>query len=232
MRARRYGFTIVEILVVIAIISALVAISFAVYGSASQKQKLAACQLQMKKLHDAVVMYHDDTGRYPEKQWSAVVGSNAAVDPLRAMIESGKITTIPYCPLDPGIEDEQVESPSEEASYAELYNYWGFAEDTTPTVITSSTDAEAVYMTLVNPATGQQDFWITNNLEGTAGPNSDFPGLANPAAPPSTIITACRHHKGKYVVLRLDGSLEVINADDVSSDFWPLSKPADRKSVV
>ena len=62
---KRRGFTLIEILVVIAIIALLAAIIFPAFGLAREKARSAACQSNLKQLGAAMTMYIQDYERYP-----------------------------------------------------------------------------------------------------------------------------------------------------------------------
>jgi general secretion pathway protein G len=61
----RRGFTLIEILVVIAIIALLAAILFPVFTIARGKARSASCQSNLKQLGAAMMMYIGDYERYP-----------------------------------------------------------------------------------------------------------------------------------------------------------------------
>ncbi len=63
-RARR-GFTLVEILIVIAIISLLAGIAFPVFSRAREGGRAKVCLSNMKQLGLAFAQYHQDNNRYP-----------------------------------------------------------------------------------------------------------------------------------------------------------------------
>lgn len=59
------AFTLIETLIVIAIISILAAIIFPVFATAREKARSASCQSNLKQIGTAVAMYVGDYGRYP-----------------------------------------------------------------------------------------------------------------------------------------------------------------------
>ena len=59
------GFTLMELLVVVAIIVILASLTLAGLGYAQRKQAISKCQAQMKMLETALEEYKLDTGRYP-----------------------------------------------------------------------------------------------------------------------------------------------------------------------
>ena len=66
--SRRSGFTLVEILVVIVIISILAGIVVVTVISRPGEARIAAARLQIKQLQTALQMYHNDQGRFPSQE--------------------------------------------------------------------------------------------------------------------------------------------------------------------
>lgn len=64
-RARRDGFTLVELLIVIAIIVVLMAIALPVFNRAREKTRQTACMANLHNLAMAIRMYRMDEGAYP-----------------------------------------------------------------------------------------------------------------------------------------------------------------------
>ncbi|MEG3007608.1 MAG: prepilin-type N-terminal cleavage/methylation domain-containing protein [Oscillospiraceae bacterium] len=61
------GFTLVELMVVVAIIGILTAIAIPVYNSVTSKADQRTCDANVRILKAAVENYHVDNGKYPEK---------------------------------------------------------------------------------------------------------------------------------------------------------------------
>ena len=59
------GFTLVELLVVLAIISILAAIGVSNYQNASIRARVAACESNMRVIESAIIQYKNDFARYP-----------------------------------------------------------------------------------------------------------------------------------------------------------------------
>jgi prepilin-type N-terminal cleavage/methylation domain-containing protein len=65
-RRKRTGFTLVELLVVIAVIALLAAILFPVFAQAREKARQASCLSNLKQIGAEMLMYTDDyDGRFP-----------------------------------------------------------------------------------------------------------------------------------------------------------------------
>jgi prepilin-type N-terminal cleavage/methylation domain-containing protein/prepilin-type processing-associated H-X9-DG protein len=70
------GFTLIEMLVVIAIIAVLASILFPVFGRARAKARQAACASNLKQIHLALQLYADDHDEMapPVLQWVGEIG--------------------------------------------------------------------------------------------------------------------------------------------------------------
>ncbi len=66
MRAEARGFTLVELLVVLAIIATLLALAAPRYFQHVERAKEAVLRENLATLRDAIDQYHGDTGRWPE----------------------------------------------------------------------------------------------------------------------------------------------------------------------
>jgi len=107
------GFTLVEILVVLGIISILAGIAVPAYNGYTQKAKKAAVMQDLKRIETAIIALGTDTGQWPKHQAIGAVstsGGNEIYD-LNAA-SSGLVATdgafpnwngpyIPSVPLDP-----------------------------------------------------------------------------------------------------------------------------------
>ncbi len=65
MNKRRSAFTLVEILVVLAIIAILAAILFPAFNRAKESARQTNCQSNLQQIYAAVQLYKQDEGRYP-----------------------------------------------------------------------------------------------------------------------------------------------------------------------
>lgn len=110
---RDRGFTLVEILVILGIISILAGIAVPAYNSYTEKTKKAAAMQDIKRIETAIIALGTDTGEWPKHQAIGKVsssGTNEIYD-LNAA-NAGLVTTdgsfpnwngpyIPSVPLDP-----------------------------------------------------------------------------------------------------------------------------------
>jgi general secretion pathway protein G len=61
----RGGFTLIELIIVIAIITALASMFLPRFLDAQRRSDLAVAQAELATLRTAIVLYHEDTGNYP-----------------------------------------------------------------------------------------------------------------------------------------------------------------------
>lgn len=71
----RYGFTLMELLTVIAIIALLTAILFPVFAQVRNQGRKSACQSNLKQIVQAVKMYRDDWRVYPDSLHGILYGA-------------------------------------------------------------------------------------------------------------------------------------------------------------
>ena len=113
------AFTLIEILVVIAIIALLAAIIFPVFATARGKARSAACQSNLKQLGAAMAMYIGDYERYPKaldpsdkftpEMWNGHPAYKALIDSMpllpEAMNPYVKSAAVWTCPSDTGFDE-------------------------------------------------------------------------------------------------------------------------------
>jgi len=121
---RRQAFTLIELLIVIAVIAMLAAILFPVFAEAREKARQATCSTHMRQIGMALVMYRQD---YDEQN---VISNDCDFEPHWMM---GQLILAHYmhsydiwrCPSDPDVSrtvDEQ--DPCRTRFFSYSYNRW------------------------------------------------------------------------------------------------------------
>jgi general secretion pathway protein G len=82
---RPRGFSLIELMVVMAIIAALVAIALPRYQSSLENARLVALKGNLRSLRDSIDRYHDDKDRYPET--------------LQALVDEHYLKSVPIDPI-------------------------------------------------------------------------------------------------------------------------------------
>lgn len=94
---KRPGFTMIEMLTVIAVIAILAAILFPVFSQVKKRVHQASCINNMHQISQALNLYHDSNNRYPLALDTFVVGTRM-FRPLAAQIKSEDVFR---CPMNP-----------------------------------------------------------------------------------------------------------------------------------
>lgn len=211
----RKAFTLVELLIVLAIIGLLAAILFPAFKSAREKAYQANCASNLQQIYQAVQLYRQDEKYYPS--------SLAFLLPADYALDGGDNTNgLGYfkggrdtlnCP------DDDTDTTTVRSSYGDisytgppatstdisryLWNYWGYrkANDTDATkcsttnvagcagtAYTNSTDAQTA-------ATADTTLLVTSTLAYNSRTNPIKYSLSNRYAPVSTVITHCVYHR-------------------------------------
>ena len=63
---KKFGFTLVELLVVLAIVATLLTLALPRYFGSLEKSKEAVLKENLYQMREAISRYHSDKGRYPE----------------------------------------------------------------------------------------------------------------------------------------------------------------------
>lgn len=78
-----FGFTLVELMVVVIIIGILVAIAVPVYNNSQEKARSAACLANQKTINEASYQWHLKHGTYPSD--------------VQELFDNGFLQTVPKC---------------------------------------------------------------------------------------------------------------------------------------
>lgn len=84
-RATKQGFSLIELMVVMAIIAVLVTIALPRYQGSLENAKLVALKGNLKVLRESIDRYHDDKARFPES--------------LEELVEARYLKAIPVDPI-------------------------------------------------------------------------------------------------------------------------------------
>lgn len=213
---RHGAFTLIEMLVVIAIIAILAAILFPAFSRAQESARQTNCASNLNQIHIAVSQYLQDTRRYPDSlvdllPESAKFDDGTAIPPaapveativkgtgylkggldiLRCQNDDLDVTHSSYGSLSKVVD---VATPATLTALPGRYvfNYWGyrpngFTLENAAQVATVAGTA-APYVLLRDPT---QPFNAMNPLQ-----NPVKYSLSNRFAPSSTIITHCVYHR-------------------------------------
>ena len=102
MRLRRRGFTLIELMVVLAIVATLISIVVPKYFSAVDQARETALKETLKVVRDAIDKHFSDTGKYPETLDDLVTRKylrKAPIDPVTERADSW----IAVAPTDPAL---------------------------------------------------------------------------------------------------------------------------------
>lgn len=208
MNSRRRGFTLVELLVVIAIIAVLAAILFPVFAAVKRKARVARDMTNLSQIATALKEYKlDHNGNAPPN-----------LGALRLDLTA------------PGDIQKQRFSYQEDGFGMVLYNYYGYMPD-------GSAAGPAVYYT-GGPNTAQGGLWPPAvggaGWENYAVETwRDFPMLANKYAPSNTVITWSPYNRqtasnggspydtGPLLVVRVDGTAKTYSDEAAKAWFVP-----------
>jgi prepilin-type N-terminal cleavage/methylation domain-containing protein/prepilin-type processing-associated H-X9-DG protein len=101
----RRGFTLVELLVVLAILAALVAILFPVFAQARERARMSACSSNMRQIGHGMRMYlqdYDETYPYNRFHGALAIGDEKRIDSWRnRLLPYLKSMDVLRCPSNP-----------------------------------------------------------------------------------------------------------------------------------
>ena len=200
--SRHDGFTLIEILVVIAIIVILMGLLFPVFRGARERARQAKCMSNLRQLATALQMYKQDNMRYPGPP--TVVGG-VCMGAFADVVTAGYVdkTDILYCP-------DHVDAIANLKGCKTVgYSSYSFLADITGSGVSIKTYASGgAPMNLYNYAGYNADGF---DVGGPSAPGSvwgpgqkDWPRLVNRYAPQSTIVAHCPYHRSHYAKGGLD----------------------------
>lgn len=119
--SRRGAFTLVELLVVVAIIAMLIAILLPSLSRAKQQARAVKCQAHLRELGHGMIIYYNEWGNYPTHQWRLADGSR--IRWFNAMADALAGFDVQACPSTPECE------VGRNNSYGYNYKYMGSTRD-------------------------------------------------------------------------------------------------------
>jgi len=231
---RSAGFTLVEILVVIALIVILTAIMFPVARVAVEKADRSSCVSNLHSIGVAVVSYMQDHAGYPPPPgYMGNHGIPTGGIPGLALENSALSLPAFWCKKDefPDRFPNMPEAPPKRdltgSSYAYGYNYYGYVTTTEnlPFPVTTEEAAYKLFCEKIKDKDGTEfdnfDNIIDRKPVGTRfsyRPKGLFQGLWNANAPRETIITYCSFHG--------QGTKKVIPAVMLSGEATTFEAPS------
>lgn len=105
VRAKARGFTLVELLVVLAIIATLLALAAPRYFQHVERSKEAVLRENLATIRDAIDQYHADTGSWPESLEALVARRYLRAVPVDPITESQQTWIAVLSPEGSGIQD-------------------------------------------------------------------------------------------------------------------------------
>ncbi|WP_105482798.1 type II secretion system protein [Abditibacterium utsteinense] len=219
MNKRRSAFTLVEILVVLAIIAILAALLFPAFGRARESARQVNCASNLQQIVFAVQQYRKDEGRYPDTLVD-VLGEGTKYDNGTATASLGSNAPgylkggqdILVCPNDDTLSEKARSSygylskslptvtlanPVATASTDDLsqfvWNYWGYRNDGFSYKELAEARTANGNGTTCSTSTPCLDLVDPNSNFGSA--NVVKYSMSNRFAPPTTIITHCIYHR-------------------------------------
>lgn len=215
------GFTLIELMVVIAIIMVLMGILFPVFRTVRESSKRASCTAHLQQLATMLKSYREDFGYYPPAPYFDA-GANRYVGGFSALVPDYVTDkSLLICPSDRQVKGHEKEA--KDRAYCS-YNGWVTAPATTWDFADASfTRADDTSKTITGPTRyynyygycqeGADPYWIANPPDDNYPPYMTtaptwltseglrlrhYPRLMNRNAPNNTYITHCVYHRDAY----------------------------------
>jgi len=247
--ASRKGFSLVELLTVIAIIAILASIIFPVMGLVSNKARMNKCVTQLHEIGVAVQYFKTDNRQYPDILGIPVLTTNSATpaadgsnvvsfDQIRDNTtgisglypEYVRSFRLYHCPMSKIIDTKIPEwyDPGKGGLYGYSYNSYDFYKVAPGDVRPHYLRSWAVITGTETPAEAAHD-GCPINPEDPARAARDYERQLKFRNPPDdTVVTWCSWHevasgtsvRGKTPVLFLDGHVDGIDAAIVETERW------------
>jgi prepilin-type N-terminal cleavage/methylation domain-containing protein len=196
-RCRVGGFTLIEMLVVLAIIAVLASILLPVFSRAREKARRTQCISNLVNIATAMKTYWQDHRAYPPPPMPVDSDGDGTDDAfiggISSLMAEGLVQKVnAICPDDANVRTHAaIADYTYYSSYNECYNAYGYYDNTTQGMGGEPvTAADAITTSNWAPAS-QINGQNTTGIESLA----KFPRLANRYAPENTVITHCKWHR-------------------------------------
>lgn len=195
-RAYRRGFTLLELMIVIATILVLAAMIFPVARAAIDSANRNACMSNLHQIAQLVEAYRQDFAAYPAA--TGPIGLHGVPQEgvtALALTDASLAANDFWCPVDPYVAPAGRDKLGSTYSYG--YNYYGLVAGTDglPFALTSPESAK-YFFDNGDPSWDLQVVDMTIDPAGNTAyrPRPLFQGLWNTLAPPDAVITFCLNH--------------------------------------
>lgn len=224
IRSRRSGFSLVELLTVIAIIAILAAIIFPVMGTVKERARQNQCMTQLQQIGMGLDMYKKDNRKYPQTLGPQWVDGTAAV-PFQSNTscqnclfpEYVKSFKMFHCP------DSQVMNTSDTVPLMDSAGN-NVQDSNGNNINVYAYDSYDSYVQGTMMPYTTTPCYLVQRTADTADP--DYSRQLKFRTPPTdTVVTWCSNHIAykKALVLFIDGHVEVMSATDVQSQTWKIT---------
>lgn len=126
--SRRAGFTLLELLIVVALIGILTALAVPTFRQTPTKAKEAVLKEDLYALRDVIDQYFSDKGRYPAS--------------LETLVEDGYLRKIPVDPFTESADTWQIETAESDADSEEAGGVYDVHSGSSATALDGTTYSE------------------------------------------------------------------------------------------